>query len=481
MTVRSSKSEFQSQRGAALLAALCLAMVFALCLTSFVALAYTSLTMSTRNALSTHGIELAEAGLEDALYSVNFGDWTTSSWTSIEGGTGKTTTLSGFTFENGATGTVTLNVHNYALSNPRITSEASVTVTNGSSAITVKRMLQAYGSYVPSFTNATGAMSGKIKFKNGGLVDSYDSSLGAYGALVGSPAAANEGYSALVVSHLTTSSPSVVLGSNTVVDGYVIGTASTPESYSSGSQVIGPSSTVAVDPSRVLTESSPTQQILNENYPNTATVLNSSQTNLTGTQVVTIGSPTATVATPYYIFGNLSLSQNSVLNINGPVILLVYGNVSISQNAQIVIAGTATTAGGPRVSLEMHVPYGNMSIDGGGIANTSQSPERLMVMSTWNSSSTLEVGTTTPFYGVLDFPSNSITVNNNVALFGSVLAASLVFNNTPAIHYDMNLRTFSPLSGTFMGPVFNAFASSGSGPSAVHPMTVNNVIEIAAQ
>jgi len=354
-------------------------------------------------------------------------------------------------------------------------------VANGSSVITVKRELQAYGSYVPSFTNATGATAGKIKFKGGGLVDSYNSSLGAYGAMVGSPAAPNVGYSASVVSSLTTSNPSVLLGSNTVVDGYVIGTASTPESYSSGTQIVGPSSTVAVDPSRVLTQSSPNQQILTENYPNTATVLNSSQTNLSGTQVVSLGSPTATVATPYYIFGNLTLSQNSVLNINGPVILLVYGNVSISQSAQIVIAGTDTTAGGPRVSLEMHVPYDNMSIDGGGIANVSQSPERLMVMSTWNSSSTLEVGTTTPFYGVIDFPYNTITFNNNVALFGSVLGASLVFNNTPAIHYDLNLRSPSPLSGTFMGPEFNAFASSGAGPSAIHPMTVSSVVEIAAQ
>jgi len=111
-----------------MLAALCLAMVFALCLTSFVALAYTSLTMSTRNVLSTHGVELAEAGLENALYSENFGDWTTASWTSTGGGSGKTTTLTGFTFENGATGSVTLNVSNYASSTPLITSEAPVSV-----------------------------------------------------------------------------------------------------------------------------------------------------------------------------------------------------------------------------------------------------------------------------------------------------------------------------------------------------------------
>ena len=141
-----------------------------------------------------------------------------------------------------------------------------------------------------------------------------------------------------------------------------------------------------------------------------------------------------------------------------------------------------TTAGGPQVSLEMHIPYGNMSIDGGGIANTSQSPERLMVMSTWSSSSTLEVGTTTPFYGVIDFPSNnSITFNNNTTLYGSVVASSITFNNTPAIHYDLNLQSQYALSGSYVGPIFNAFTASGQGSYSVRPMTVGSVVEIAAQ
>ena len=67
-----------SERGAAMLAALCLAMVFALCLSSFIALAYTSLTMSSRNVMSSHSIEIAEAGIEDSLYLVNSSGW--SAW-----------------------------------------------------------------------------------------------------------------------------------------------------------------------------------------------------------------------------------------------------------------------------------------------------------------------------------------------------------------------------------------------------------------
>ena len=49
----------RSERGAAMLAALCLAMVFAISLSSYIALCYVSLTMSTRNIMLTHCTELA--------------------------------------------------------------------------------------------------------------------------------------------------------------------------------------------------------------------------------------------------------------------------------------------------------------------------------------------------------------------------------------------------------------------------------------
>src|ERR1022692_4472697 len=98
----------ENERGSAMLAALCLAMVFALCLSSYIALCYTSLTMSTRNLMSSHAIELAEAGLEQELYAQNNSDWNPAHWTTSSGTA--TGTLTVFTFENGATGTINLTV-----------------------------------------------------------------------------------------------------------------------------------------------------------------------------------------------------------------------------------------------------------------------------------------------------------------------------------------------------------------------------------
>ena len=69
----------KGERGAAMLAALCLAMVFALSLSSYIALCYTSLNMSTRNIAVSHSTELAETGVEQAIYALNNNDWT--NWT----------------------------------------------------------------------------------------------------------------------------------------------------------------------------------------------------------------------------------------------------------------------------------------------------------------------------------------------------------------------------------------------------------------
>jgi len=127
-----------SERGAAMLAALCLAMVFAISLSSYIALCYVSLNMSTRSIMLSHCAELAETGVEQALYSVNNNDW--SLWTT-SGGVATTTmtmTPSGLAlsstsptplnYGNGMNGTVNITVTNYNTSTPSISSQAQFTL-----------------------------------------------------------------------------------------------------------------------------------------------------------------------------------------------------------------------------------------------------------------------------------------------------------------------------------------------------------------
>ncbi len=468
MSLHRTQSIPRSERGAAMLAALCLAMVFAICLSSYIALCYTSLRMSTRNMMSSHSIELAEAGLEQALYAQNNNDWNPAFWTTAGGNA--TGTLTGFMFENGATGTVVLTVNQYGTNSPAFTSEAFVTLPDGT---VLKRELQTTGSVSSTFVNALGATQGPVTFQAGGTVDSYDSSLGTY--LSQTP-----GFSAVVLSESPPGYPGVRLN-NADVSGYVIGESSSPVSYSSGAEIIGPNTPTAekIDPTRILTQSQPNQPQYLENLPASATPIT---VNLSGTQTMTLGSPTATIPTPYYTVGDTILSNSSVLSIKGPVILLVNGNLNISGSAQIMIATTSpTSGGGPYVSLEMHVATGNMSIDGGGIVNNTLSPERLLVIGTGNASGVLEMGTASPFYGVMDFPNNSLTVSSNQQIYGSLVAGSITFAGSPSLHYDVQMQSATALvSGppSFPGPLFNAFRASSQGTNGTLPVTIGSVVEV---
>jgi hypothetical protein len=187
-------------RGSAMLAALCLAMVFAISLSSYLALCYENLYVSERNAMTTfRGSELAESGVEQALYCLNNNNWT--GWT-LSGSTASATmtmtsaglsTAVGATplsYGNGVTGTVTVSVTNYnSATNPAsISSQATLSIPSpygsGSAAsihsgtVTFSPSSSAgSSSAAPLFVNAVAATNGTLRFQSAGTVDSYNSVL----------------------------------------------------------------------------------------------------------------------------------------------------------------------------------------------------------------------------------------------------------------------------------------------------------------
>jgi hypothetical protein len=417
-------------RGAAMLAALCLAMVFALCLSSYIALCYNSLKVSTRNLMGSHCIELAETGLEKALYSQNNWDWS-APW-SITGANANLT-IPAFTFENGATGQINVRVteNNPKANWAQITSSGTVTLSDGTK---VTRTLQCVCQPLSSFVNAAAATKGRVTFVQGGALDSYDSSAGPY-----QPG----GYSAVVLSGSSPPLYPTVLLNTAVVDGYAEGTGSNSVSYANTAQVVGPftPSGTNIDPSRIITAAQPNQPELPENLPTYVPPIPSIYSS------ASLGIAGATTPTVVYT-PDVNLTGTATLNINGPVILVIQpgGNLNVSGSAQIVIANTLPPAhggGGPNVSLEIHLENGNMNLDGGGIVNGTMIPERLTIVGTAVSAGprTIEMGTTTPFYGVIYFPNSPLTMNNNPSIYGSLVANSITFNGSPAIHYDVSLRS----------------------------------------
>src|SRR5882672_2670003 len=168
MNRRSQKISRRQQRGSALLAALCFCAVLGIALASYMAVCSQTLQLSNRNSQGTHSLELAESGMEEALWALNNAstdNWT--GWTIDNGGSPKTATktLGGFSFGNGVTGSAVVTIENYdgtsvapayagGLRKLKVTGQTNLT--DGS---TITRQLQTSAQQAPLFVNAIASLA----------------------------------------------------------------------------------------------------------------------------------------------------------------------------------------------------------------------------------------------------------------------------------------------------------------------------------
>jgi hypothetical protein len=447
-----------------MLAALCLAMVFTISLASYISLCYTTLNISTNAVAMGRGTELAEAGIEEALYALNNNKW--SAWT-LSGGTASATmtmTASGLStsssatplnYGNGMNGTVTVTVQNYATS-PSITSQGTITLpayAGGSTASTQSSTLSYSAptlgtTNAPVFVNAVAATSGYVRFRSGGTVDSYNSvSGGGYQNYSASIA----GYSAVIVSQETAATSATVRLGNAVVQGYASGydyqspSSTNWLSYGSSGGLIGPSaaSTNTIDSTRLLTNQAPYQPLVSENLPTSWISLpgSASTDGWTLNRTCTLGNSNVSTPTVYDAANGVNLTGGTVVTITGPVVLICYGNVNISGALSQIVLST------PASSLEIFLEYGNLTLGGGGIANTNAIPlpKKLAIIDTNNNWASATISTNTPYYGVIYLPYMTLSVTATSPTFcGSIVASQVSFTNSPTIHYDLALRTPEP-------------------------------------
>ena len=465
------------ERGSAMLAALCLAMVFAISLSSYIALCYTSLNMSTRTVAIAHCNELGEAGVEQALYSLNTNDWSLWTISGTSATANLTMTSSGFAatstsptplnYGNGINGTVQVTVNNYtnyqnnASPGPSISSQATMTLPSyqGAGANTISSTTTYSASTSPAtaaapvFVNAVAAITGTVRFRAAGTVDSYNSYPPPYTSYV-NYAAQTPGYSAVVLSQDdTTAAASVRLG-NAQVHGYAVGynyfypSTTNWLSYGAGGKVVGPNTLPAtsIDSTRLVTSPIPYQPFVMEtpvgsltlDYPSLPASVSTDTT--TFNKTATIGLTTSTRPIVYNAGTGINLASK-ILTVQGPVIIICYGNVTLSGTGQIILST-------PQASLQIFLEYGNLALGGNGIVNTNTYPlpKKLCILSTtnqWGTATFTAAASTvaTAFYGEIYLPYMTLSVTTSPMIYGSLVASSISFTGSPTIHYDRALRT----------------------------------------
>ncbi len=439
------RSAWNNQRGALTLVALCLTAVIGIALGSYVALCYQSLNHSTRQFNLNRARQLAETGIEEALWALNNNDWTSVAWgaavdADADGATDDHQyTFTGYVFDPGVTGAVTVQVLNFASNSPTIIASATITtVASG----TFTKTLTATTKTAPFFANAVGIIdgnNGRVLFNSNGTVDSWNSDPdGDYNVTTPKVDYAAPTYALAANCAAVIAGPNITLNSATVY-GYAA-TFGNSITTTGSSKIKGPGPTAPnIDTTRVsksafvpnLAVASPTGSY------DTATVHD-----LSGGATLTIGTVGASTPTQYSVSDLNITDAGTALIVQGPVVLKVNGYLQLYYAAKIQVL----TTGRLELFVTGDVYVGGAAGSTARFQNDTNEPKNLALYSTSTGSRTFVYYSTQDFCGVMYSASTTtkIEIQSSPKIFGAIVANSNVefdAGTTPVIHYDSALRT----------------------------------------
>jgi hypothetical protein len=304
--------------------------------------------MANHNSDLQGSMNLAEAGLEEAMLAMNNEDW--SSWSQIVSNH-YYSTATDIWLANGRVGNIKVYTSILDEDAPIIFAEGEVQSNNG----TVKKQIRVDLSKKGIFANGLTAKNSVVFNGNKIDIDSYNSNDGAYdpnNVMDNGSVASN----AISIGAVTTG--------NADIWGYVATGGGFPDVGAQGS-IKGEDTPngVKVDLDRIaldfyanfLNISAPTPQ----NGP--ITTLPSSGT---------IGSASAITPT-YYEIPSYSNQNNDTLIVDGPVVIIVTGSVTTKGEIQVTSNG----------SVEFYVA-GDIDISGNGMVNTTDVPANMLIFGT---------------------------------------------------------------------------------------------------
>ena len=405
-------------RGSVLVTAMILAAVLGFSLVSYLALSRTALKLAHRTLFINDANNLAEAGLEEAVYCFNqlsagvdaATAW--SGWTLT--GANATRTLSPFNRDQNAIGTVKVFVAGYNGTNPtpNIISQATITPFDGGAPIVRVLQLgmqQGGGLFDYGIVGLTGvSLNGKPSF------DSFNSNP------TKSPTGPWLPYSsALAAANTTVVVPTgtLDLGGGTIKGGVLVGSSVTPPA---ASQVTGTIQTNFSGTFKM--PASPTAASVSQSY--------NKGSSLPATLPGATDQPAADGS--YYYFAN------------GATI----GNTTITAGKNVVIVGTSTSmsaglavATGATCKIYMD---GTVSASGKGAINNGNWAGALQIYTT--TSSTCNISGNGELQACVYAPNATLKANgggSSGSIVGSFVAQSITANGHVDFHYDEALRNLN--------------------------------------
>ena len=360
-----------------------------------------------KSTKSLVALSLAEAGVERAIWELNYGDMSGWDGDSSE----RTLTISDFQTSNGnVMGDIEINVTNPKGEYPVIESIGKVSLTGSQELVARSTMVVLEEVPTSLFDYAVFGGEGCVDLSSNSIIDSYDSSLGDYGG-------SNMGF----MGHLGTNA-----------SGYgCIDLASNAELY--GNAISGPGSDPDID---IITRGN--AKIYGEKQSLSSPKLMSS----------VLAPEGLTPMGDYYLDGESSdtistsgeytsfrISSNAKVTITADVTLYITGDFSLLSNSQLEIsAGVSVTIylGGS------FVQESNTSIN-----NLSEDPTQLMIFGTDSFTGEMDWNSNSDFWGAVYVPKAHVRFLNNTDFYGSIISKSFELQSNARIHYDMALLGLS--------------------------------------
>lgn len=256
------------------------------------------------------------------------------------------------------------------------------------------------------WSNAGVGLGDSLAVANGGLIDSWDSSLGDYADTQGTQA------------FIALNTDNVAIDANGTVGGSIfVGPDGDPSVLSSGGQVAGYAG--ALDqPGAIPSITVPTinPNVGNLNVANNSTYVLNADTHCS----------------------DFLVRQNGIVEVDGNVTLICDGTMTLRQNAQIKLLP------GARLNIytlsRVDIVYQNA-----GINTNTEDPSRVMWYHTSTEPFTVEENSL--IYATIIAPNAQLNINNNGEVFGKVIADSVEINNNGELHVDTATSTFPTMCG----------------------------------
>ena len=409
-------------RGSVLIASMIIALVIAALCGSYLALVSTEYRQARQSFQFNAATDLAEAGIEEALWSLLKNN--TTAWTSDGTSLYRVVHSAQNALELGGASRGQLRVRiDRGSGTSTITSEARITHPSLPTLRKQLRVVVKQGSSI--YAGVT--VKENVIFNNRPAMDSYDSALGIYNATT------NRGDKDSLVS---------LAGSIQLNDAKVWGRIAVGSSTSSGvqapmnggwlrnSESVG---TPTFDTNAVTTG-------VKMDWPATPappviTATGGQYLHVTQNTTITLGSSASTTPTYYYFTdngGTLSLSENTVLQVNGPVVLVVQRGLNISGYAKILMAAN------PNAKLTVYASE-NINISGTLTLNDKPESQRLMIYGCGAGGQNIAIGGNVAFTGIFHGPDWNVNLNSGANWSGAMLARYVNFSNSPGFHYDTAL------------------------------------------